>query len=385
MTSNRILKGVDRLVGLAGRTASLVLSRPAAVPPAQPRAILVSKLCCLGDSVLALYALRNLRARFPEAPITVITSRRVQAVYERHSFIHEVWTLPLTGTGPLRDLAALPAVWRQLVRMRKKSFDLYLDLDLYSRFTSWIPLLLRISFSAGLRVPGKPDWYQYSIDRGRDQPEAEVFQGLLAHFGAGRDFSPYPWALNRAEEEYADASFRGAGPAPAGGWAALFPGSSPNWPQKQWPVHNFRELSRMLWDRHQMGTVWIGSAADRAGLDALSPSASSVPSLDLMGKTTFHQLAAVVRRCRLVVGNDSGPLHLADSLGRPVFTIFGPTNPRKWAPLHQPGHAIHRGLPCSPCYHLSYMPACPYKYRCLAGLGAEEVFAAVNNFLTTGK
>jgi ADP-heptose:LPS heptosyltransferase len=381
MTSNRPLKFLDRILGaVARRYARRARARSRRRPPEtweQAQSILVSKLCCMGDSILALSALRNLKRRYPRARLTVLTSRRAAAVYERHAFIDEIQELPFTGTAGVRDLLRLPAVWNRLRGLRGRRFDLFLDLDLYYRFTPLVPAWLDIPCSAGLLVTGKPDWYDFSMVRGPDQPEASVFQDLLQPLDVPRDFSLFPWPLNRAEEEWAAARLAEAGEAPPGGWVAFFPGASPNWPQKKWPLDYFHRVACGLWDRHRAGAVWLGAAADRAGF---SPGDAPPPFIDLIGKTSFHRLAAVLARCRLALGNDSGPLHLADSLGRPVVTIFGPTNPRKWAPLHQPENIVCAGLPCAPCYHLSFMPECPRGRECLTGLLPEKVLSFVNKF-----
>ena len=96
-------------------------------------------------------------------------------------------------------------------------------------------------------------------------------------------------------------------------------------------------------------------------------------AINLARKTSLGALAAAIERLDLLVANDSGPAHLASALRVPSVLVFGPANLKRWAPLDQARHrVVHRGVECSPCTHWE----CPIDHRCLAWIGADEVYAA---------
>jgi len=99
----------------------------------------------------------------------------------------------------------------------------------------------------------------------------------------------------------------------------------------------------------------------------------------LAGETTLRQLMALVAQCRLVVTNDSGPMHLAAALGVPLVAIFGSTDERATGPLSLGSRVIKRQVECSPCG----LRECPVDFRCMKGVAVEDVYRTVLELLKT--
>jgi len=95
------------------------------------------------------------------------------------------------------------------------------------------------------------------------------------------------------------------------------------------------------------------------------------------GETTLRQLLGLMTRCRLLVANDSGPMHLAAALGVPLVAIFGSTDARATGPLGAQVRVVKQDVPCSPCG----MRACPIDFRCMNQLSVEHVYRAVLEFV----
>ena len=95
--------------------------------------------------------------------------------------------------------------------------------------------------------------------------------------------------------------------------------------------------------------------------------------------------AAILSHCRLLIGIDSGLLHLAGALGTPVIGVFGPTNPRYFLPLTPASHGVFQPLPCSFCHHEQpikhWQTGCPYDVRCMKEISAEQVIEAAKGVL----
>jgi len=99
-------------------------------------------------------------------------------------------------------------------------------------------------------------------------------------------------------------------------------------------------------------------------------------AVDLSGQTTLTELAALMNLSTMSVTNDSGSMHLAVALGRPVISVFGPTNPTWIGPYHRPEAVVRADLPCSPCY-FRRLSQCPHDHACMKEVTAELVIGRV--------
>jgi heptosyltransferase-2 len=143
---------------------------------------------------------------------------------------------------------------------------------------------------------------------------------------------------------------------------------------KRWPPERVAAAITGLVGRG-VRVVLVGAAADREMAGAiqskLAPEARPAV-IDLVGRTDVATLMAVLARCAVVVANDSGAMHVASALGRPVVAIFGPTDERATAPMG-PHTLVRHDVWCRPCL----LRACPIDHRCLRGIDAGNVVAAV--------
>ncbi|HEX8324927.1 MAG TPA: glycosyltransferase family 9 protein, partial [Tepidisphaeraceae bacterium] len=143
-------------------------------------------------------------------------------------------------------------------------------------------------------------------------------------------------------------------------YAVLLPGT--NWPTKRWPAESFAALIEPI-ERELGLRVFIAGGPDVVGLPM--PGATS-----LAGKTDLKQLVALLEGARLVVANDSGPMHIASALNRPLVTLFGPTNAVRTGPYGRPDTVLQLDLVCRPCYSRE----CVHQ-SCLRWIGVEDVMA----------
>ena len=149
-------------------------------------------------------------------------------------------------------------------------------------------------------------------------------------------------------------------------------------PAKRWPVGKFIAAAHEIQNRTNCTWLTFGSKADAAIASRIESAIPSPPSaiLNLAGKTSLRELMALLKLCRMLLTNDSGPMHVAAALGIPVVVPFGSTSPELTGP-GLPGDAQHRLLKsddsCSPCF----LRECPIDFRCLNGISVERVVEAV--------
>jgi lipopolysaccharide heptosyltransferase II len=149
------------------------------------------------------------------------------------------------------------------------------------------------------------------------------------------------------------------------------------WDTKEWRRDGFAEVARYFLQKN-FSVMLIGSDRERetcAEVAKLAPGA-----INLAGETTLSELAALIRVSTICVSNDSGPMHLAVALDRPVVSIFGPTSPLWAGPYHRPGAVLQAELPCSPCY-LRLLSLCPNGHACMQDVSASAVIERIESTL----
>jgi ADP-heptose:LPS heptosyltransferase len=303
------------------------------------RRVAVLRCNALGDYLMATPALAALRARFPGAEVTLLGARwHERFLTGRPGPVDRVRVLPrvdgLAGQPPdAPDGSELPAF------LRAERYDLAAQLHGGGRASNPLVAALGARLTIGLRAPDAPPLdadvpYRYY------QSEAERFLEVVRLVGADGP-AEYPLlALSGAERDAAAALLPGNGP-----WVGLHAGASD--PRRRWPADRFTALADEL-AAAGARTVLVGGPGD-AGLSAAVAEAATSPVTDLTGRTDLGALAAVLERCAVVVGNDSGPLHLARAVGTATVGLFWCGNAINAAP---PTRTRHRPL-------LSWTVHCP--------------------------
>jgi heptosyltransferase-2 len=167
-------------------------------------------------------------------------------------------------------------------------------------------------------------------------------------------------------------------------YAVIFPATGPYSSARTWPAERYATVARGIVSQRRSLVVAGGSDARKA---AGSIVAAVPEAIDLTGRTTLAQLAGVLARAEVVVGADSFIGHMAAALGRPVVSVFGPSNHMAWRPVSDaPAIVVRDDLPCSPCLYTGFSlgrpNGCPTR-ACLARVEPRQVLAGVERALTT--
>jgi lipopolysaccharide heptosyltransferase II len=173
---------------------------------------------------------------------------------------------------------------------------------------------------------------------GAERHAIERYLCVTEALGCRRGPVEFPFPTDDADRQYV------ASLVPAQRYAVLMPGT--NWETKRWPVERFAALVAPLRERFGLESVVAGGPGDAA----LAAPIEQAGGINLAGKTTLRQLVALLERAALVVANDSGPMHIAAALGRPLVTPFGPTSPVRTGPYRRMDSVIRLDIPCSPCF-----------------------------------
>lgn len=287
--------------------------------------ILVVRTDRIGDVVLTTPAIAALKRAMPESRLTVLVSPLTKDLLQGNPYIDEV----------IVDDRSL-GFWKLVKNLKVHKFDLAIIYHTKKRtnsmcFFAGIPDRLgyandKFGFLLTLKVKdarpqGLKHESKYCVDLlktiGIDGGSHDVFIPLQpeAEQWAADIFANYEVRQNRAV-------------------FAIHPGAS--CPTKKWPVSKFAQLIRALKEKYGCYFIVIGAQDNRITADALIKE-SQVPVMDMTGKTSIAQLVSLLKRCDLLVSNDSGPVHMADGIGTPVVSIFTRNqpgiNPERWRPL----------------------------------------------------
>jgi heptosyltransferase I len=326
-------------------------------PP--PRRILIFKPSAIGDVVHTLPVLNLLKRRWPEAKISWLISPPCREVVEGHPQVDEVILFNRKRYGHAwRSPTASTAFVRFIRDLRDRQFDWVVDFQglLRSGWMTWATgAPIRVGFDDARE--GAPMFYTHAVPSGGWWHQHAIGRYLHLASALGCDMGPVEFRFAVDDADRAAAANMLAG---IGRYAVLIPGT--HWATKRWPIEKFAGLVAPLRERFGLQTVVAGGPHDA------EMSAKIDGAINLAGRTTLRQTIALLERAALVVANDSGPMHIACALGRPLVCLHGPTSPILTGPYGRMDTVLRLDLPCSPCYSRT----CSHR-SCLQWLEVEPV------------
>jgi heptosyltransferase-1 len=365
--------------------------------------ILLIKPSALGDVVHTLPVLVKLRARYPRARIDWLITPENAEVVRYHPALSNVVLFAR------RDFSKRGRRWRAflsffdlLKQIRRAKYELVIDMhgQVRSAFFALISgARVRIGFDRpikrGLTVSAEHDLKNIPSHGWRGAREASwiaythripiptldvhaIDRYLWVAPLLGLDDNPPDLAIhlspqatdrvNRLLEEH--------GVPESKPLVVLVPGTI--WETKHWTIEGFAGVARQFL-QDGFAVALAGTRRDQQRCRQIAAAAAG--TCDLSGKTTPADLAALIRRAEVAVTNDSGSMHVAVSLGKPMVSVFGPTNPVHIGPYERPESVVRVDLPCSPCNYRR-LSQCPFDHACMKQVTSEMVVERVRKILS---
>jgi heptosyltransferase-2 len=335
------------------------------------RNILVRAPNWIGDAVMCEPAIRGLRSLFPEAEITMLAKRAVAELFSAAPELSRV--VVYDDKGPH---AGLSGKWSLAGTLRRYGFDL--------------AVLFQNAFEAAFLawLAGIPQRYGYATDGrvfflttpvavpSRRVHQVEYYWNLLKPLGLSGGASLPTLVVTADESRQLDIRLAGAGVGLSDIVIGINPGSTYG-SAKRWLPERFAEVAQRLAERigqdesAQVVVVILGARGEESlGKDIAAR--INGRSVVLSGGTTIRELMAVVKRCRLLITNDTGPMHIAAACGVPVVAVFGPTDSHTTAPYGQERSIVREAVDCAPCL----LRECPIDHRCMTRIPVDRVYDA---------
>jgi heptosyltransferase-2 len=355
--------------------------------------ILVRGVNWLGDAVLSVPALQRLREGKPRARITLLAPEKLGGLWEGQPFLDDL-LLFSPGAG----------LWQTARRLRARKFTAAIAFpnSLRSALELWLAgIPQRTGYARPWRtlflthpVPPRSGALpmrkrsageiRQLIARAASPPPmsaaAHHIHDYLALVGAlGASSEPLPPRITISQEESEKTAARLGLPAAREDrpLLGLNPGAEYG-PAKRWPAESFIAAGIAIEKAARCRWIIFGGPSEIELAQSISTGLGQnfpgQPVINLAGRTTLRELAAALKSCRLLLTNDTGPMHLAAAVGTPVVVPFGSTSPEMTGPVWSAGSQILRapGIACSPCFRRE----CPIDFRCMRGIASEAVVAA---------
>ncbi|MCX5680314.1 MAG: lipopolysaccharide heptosyltransferase II [Candidatus Omnitrophica bacterium] len=335
--------------------------------------ILVVRLDRMGDVVLSTPALKALRDAYPDSRITFMVRPYVKDIAQGNPSVNEVIIYD-KGRGFLENLEFIR-------RLRNKKFDLAVVLHPTFR-TNWIVFLSgipkRLGFDRkrkmGILLTDKiPDMKHLGLKH-----EIDYTLDILRYIGVNVKDRKMHVPVNQDSQARSREALERGGISENDTVVVINPGAS--CPSKRWPAKKFAEAADMLVKSRGVKIVIISGKEDKGFGEKVAFSMKE-SCLDLSGKTTVGDIAGILKRAKLFISNDSGPVHVACAIGTPVVAIFGRCDrglsPRRWGPSNNGDVVIHKDVGCLECLAHN----CALGFRCLQAITVNEVVKAAEELL----
>ena len=368
--------------------------------------ILLIKPSALGDVVHTIPVLVKLRARYPRARIDWLITPENAEVVRHHPALSNVVLFAR------RDFSKPGQRWRAtlgfidlLKQIRRAKYDLVVDMhgQVRSAFFTLIsgarvrigfdrPIKRGVTISAehdlknvpnhGWRGAREGSWIAYTHRIPIPTLDVHAIDRYLWVAPLlGLDDNPpdltihlSPEASDRVNRLLEEHDVPASKPL-----VVLVPGTI--WETKHWTIEGFAGVARQFL-QDGFAVALAGTMRDQQRCRQIAAAAPG--TCDLSGKTTPADLAALIRRAEVAVTNDSGSMHVAASLGKPMVSVFGPTNPVHIGPYERPESVVRVDLPCSPCNYRR-LSQCPFDHACMKQVTSTMVVERVRKILSAAK
>ncbi|MFA5085561.1 MAG: lipopolysaccharide heptosyltransferase II [Candidatus Omnitrophota bacterium] len=337
--------------------------------------IIIVRMDRIGDVVLSGPAIKAVRDAYPDSRIAVLVRPYAREAVDGNPYIDEVITYDKRGKEK-----GLFGKIRFISNLRHKRFDLAVILHPNNSshivaYLAGIPKRLGYDKKLGVLLTKKiPHTKQYGLKH-----EIDYNIDLLRYIGIKGSDKSLHLPVNKASEERINNLFNKNGISRKETVITIHPAASCR--SKRWSTERFAKISDILAEKYGARIVIIsGPGGDKTVGDNVAKLMKSA-ALNLSGKTSVSDIASILRRSKLLISNDSGPVHISCAVGTPVISIFGRKDrglsPERWGPVGKKDIVLHKDAGCVICLAHN----CKLGFKCLDMISVEEVISSADQIL----
>jgi ADP-heptose:LPS heptosyltransferase len=344
------------------------------------KTIVVSKFEGMGSIIQASPLLLSLRQSYPEAKIVFVTSSSNRTLLEKMPFVNEILTIE--GNGFLKLLDSIAAL---IFKLWKLKADVYIDLEVHSNFSSIIATASLATNRLGFfksEKNYKMGLFTHMMYFNQKSAISETylqFTRLLNCSAILRTL--YKFEIGPEQKRIAEKELSGCGLFNGDRYIVINPNASDLRLERKWPAKNFNVLiNALLKNKPDYKLVLTGSRPEMDYIDSVLSGIKNENLINTAGKLSLSALILLIENARLMITNDTGPMHLAFAQGTKTVALFGPCAPSQYG-NHSNTNTIYKNVYCSPCVHEFIYPPCNGNNQCMKLISNTEVLAAVDSAL----
>ena len=339
-------------------------------PPKSVKKILVLELAHIGDIIMTTPLLNSLRHNFPQAHITFICGSWAEPLLRNNPYVNEIVTYnSAIFTRGSKKTSFVEAI-KLFNHLRKSNYDLLIDLR--GDYASLFFCLLGLARS---RIEW---WASHIIERKLNKLEYEHYVDsklrILEKAGLSIQKSDLELKTDENTKKFVKNYFKSKKIAEKDFVVVIAPGSG--WQYRRWPKEKFALLADKLIQENNARILFIGNKKERE-LCGYIASLMKHDAINSAGDMSLMQTAELIRNCRLFIGNDSSPMHIASAFKVPTVALFGSNPPTLTGPKNKNSMILWHKTPCCPCHQLD----CKSKDWCMDKITVEEAFIAVQKLI----
>ena len=335
-------------------------------------AIMAVQLWGVGETILTLPAIDALRKKFPNARISVLATSRNKDIFFGNKNIDSL-------------ILIKPNIFSVIGLISKniKKYDLVIDMEEYLNVSAIISFFLGdmvIGYSHGARAK----LYDTKIKYNDKQHASQTFMDLVRVLGIEHEFDKLPMLdYSKTDKNFVDNLLKNN--AVKGGelTVCVAPGAAESAKSRMWPYEKYAELCDEIVYRHNARIIFVGSLAEFGLIDSIQKRMESKNTINTAGKITLTQLFYLIKKAKIFIGNDAGPMHVAAAQGVRTIGLFGPNLPMRFGPYGAGNVGLYKGYNCefSPCInvHKGQIPDCLYPktsndyQKCMKNISVDDV------------
>jgi len=334
--------------------------------------ILVRGVNWVGDTVLTYPAVQQLKTLFPHSHLAILVSSRLVDLWKTSPHVDEII--------PFQKKKGIGSLWEDLnisQSLNERNFDLAVIFPRSFR-SAFQVYLARIPIRIGYQDEGRSFFLTHGIHRTKEilrSHRVHYFRKLTEPLGKVESYPSPRIVLREEDRRWAEERLRDLGIRNREPLIGMNPGATYGL-AKCWSPRRFGELGKRLCEKWKATLLLFGKEEEGAIAKEILQNLEA-GGIDLTGKTRLLQLAALLERCRLLVTNDTGTMHIAAAVGTSVVALFGSTDPSVTGPWGDGHVVVRKDVPCSPCLKR----VCPTDHQCMELITVDEVFEKCGKYL----
>jgi len=344
----------------------------------EPKKILVIQLWGIGETILTLPAIKQLKQSFPDAELTVLTTNRVIDVFTGLSYIDKIIQLKIN-----------PLTIAQFSLFNMRSYDLVIDFEEYLNISSLMSFVLG-KYRIGYNNRPRGLLASKSVKYNDKQHVVETHLDLIRKINIVKPVTELEkLSYSEKDKHFVDNYLENNNIAKDDILIGLCPGAAESSKSRMWALHNYAQLADLLIAERNTKIILIGNNKERPVMKTIAQAITNKSNvLNSAGHLSLKQLFYLEERCNLIISNDSGPMHISAAMGTKTIGLFGPNLPIRWKPFGKNGASIYKGDICkfSPCInvHKGKVPEClqpNHDNICMKEIKVEDVLRKIHSIL----